>query len=447
MTSPACRPIAQLQDWQSAQDCQSLTSAFAQIDASSRWQRPANKLAFCRIWGYNRPILVRLGPAACPGKVVNVRDSVRSWKLYASVAVLLILTSRAVPIASSIQLSAGCVIDGSGDLIDEIRSMASLLPGPESDGMVVPTVAQMGAWEHLLDATEEGDLATACGVIATHGFPYDIVRYTDTAYDGRTYFLLREDTPISVGWGTYVINVDNLRDVVIEVPHPGCEWHTEQEGIELFRQVDGRAFLMAGTDRCANITYSPCSGTTTFCGQDEPHRTSDVAHATQTMFHASHRALVEPGDGTVAVQIHGCADPDCPDLFISNATCEPGALGQRFYSKAQIACEGFSVDLADCVPPECSFVGTTNVQGRFSNGSVWLPDFEPCGEFAPGPSEPEQFLHLEQSRALRQDFACLAVALRMTFSETHRRYLPLTSSENAVRDTRRRSGCERRYPQ
>lgn len=378
---------------------------------------------------------------------MNVRDSVRSWRLYLSVAVLLILTSTAVPIASSAQPLAGCVIDGSGDLADEIRSIASLLPGPDSNGMVVPTAAQMEAWERLLDATEEGDLATACGVIATHGFPYQIVRYTDTGYDGRTYFLLRENTPTSVGWGTYVINVENLRDVVIEVPHPGCEWHTEEEGIELFRQVDGRAFVMAGTDRCANTTYSPCSGTTTFCGQEEPHRTSDVAHAVQTMFHASHRVLVEPGGSTVAVQIHGCTDPDCPDLFISNATCMPGNLGQRFYRKALIACEGFSVDLADCAPPECSLVGTTNVQGRFSNGSLGPPDFDPCSEFAPGPSQPEQFLHMEQSRALRQDFACLAVALRMTFSDTHRRYLPSTTSKAVVRDTRHWVGRESRFPQ
>jgi hypothetical protein len=231
--------------------------------------------------------------------------------------------------ASSAEPLGGCVVDDSGDLIDEIRSIGSLLPGPDSNGMVVPTAAQMAAWEQLLDATEEGDLARACGVIAAQGFPYQIVRYTDTDHEGRTYFLLRENAPITAGWGTYLISEDEVRDVVIEVPHPGCESHTEEEGVELFRQVGARAFMMAGTDRCANTTFSPCSGTTSFCGQEEPHRTSDVAHATQSMFHASHRALVEPGDSTVAVQIHGCSDPDCPDLFISNATCVPGELGER----------------------------------------------------------------------------------------------------------------------
>lgn len=360
---------------------------------------------------------------------VNVKVLVRSWKLVAAVAILLSLTSTSVPIASGAQPAAGCVIDASGDLISEIGSISSLLPGPDSNGMVVPTAAQMAAWEDLLDATEDGDLEAACSVILEQGFPYHIVRFADTGYGGGTYYLLREDTPISVGWGTYLINEDHLRDVVIEVPHPGCELHTEDEGIELFRQADARAFMMAGTNRCANTGYSPCSGTTTFCGREEPHRTSDVAHATQTMFHAAHRALVEPGDDTVAVQVHGCTDADCPDLFVSNTTCLPGELGQRFYRNALIACQGFSVDLADCTPPECQLVGMTNVQGRFSNGSFWLSDFEPCTDSAPGPSQPEQFLHLEQSVALRHDFGCLVVALRMTFSDTHQSYLPLTLRE------------------
>lgn len=358
---------------------------------------------------------------------------VPSWKLDVLVALLLILTLGAVPSASSAQSPAGCVLDQSGDLLSEIRSISALLPGPGSNGMVVPTAAQMAAWGQLLAAMEEGDLATACGVIGANAFPYHIVRFTDTGYNGRIYFLLREDVPLSVGWGTYVINADHLRDVVIEIPHPGVEVHTEEEGIELFRQIDGLAFLMAGTDRCSNTSYSLCTGTTTFCGQDEPFRTSDVAHATQTMFEASHQALIAPGGSSAAVQIHGCSDPGCPDLFISNTTCVPGELGQRFSRNAQIACQGFSVGLADCLSPDCTLVGTTNVQGRFSNGSFWSPDFDPCSQFAPGPAQPERFLHLEQSHDLRDNFQCLAAALRMTFSDTHVIYVPLTVREETYK--------------
>ena len=382
----------------------------------------------------------------CPRKVEILRVLVRSRTWWAIATLLLILNSGAAPSASSAQPTADCIIDESGDLIDEIRSISGLLPGPGSNGMVVPTTAQMSAWEHLIDATEAGDLTTACSIIAAQGFPYRIMRYTDTGYQDKVYFLLQENVPISVGWGTYLINVDDLRDIVIEVPHPGCELHTEEEGVELFRQLGARGLVIAGTHRCANTSYSPCSGTTSFCGQEEPHRTSDVAHATQTMFHAAHRVLAEPGTGSIAVQIHGCSDSSCPDLFISNTTCEPGELGQRFYRNALSACQGFSVDIADCAPSECSLVGTTNVQGRFSNGSFWLSEFEPCTESSPSPSQPEQFLHLEQSHALRDNFACLAEALRITFSETPRQYLPVITSAYVVQATGQRSGDDGRYP-
>ena len=43
------------------------------------------------------------------------------------------------------------------------------------------------------------------------------------------------------------------------------------------------------------------------------------------------------------------------------------------------------------------------------------PEYDPCNAYPPGPSSPEQFIHLEQSRDLRQDYACLIAALKMTF--------------------------------
>jgi hypothetical protein len=361
-----------------------------------------------------------------PGKLESVRIFIFSCRLCLSAAALWFLVATAIPGAASIQASPDCVRTVSGDLLDEIRAITDRLPGPDSDGMVVPLAGQLAAWKQLIKASEEGDLTTACSVIRANGFPYHIVRYTDVAYGDRAYLLLKENQPISVGWGTYVINRTGLpRDVVIEVPHPGCEWHTEEQGVELFRQANAYAFFMAGTHRCANTTYSPCDGTTTFCGQEEPYRTSDVAHTMKTMFYAAHQTLLPIGSDTVAVQIHGCSDPSCPDLFVSNGTCSPGDVAQAFYHNARAACQGFSIDLADCTPPECSFVGTTNLQGRYSNGMYLSPDFNPCTEYAPGPSEPEQFLHLEQSAELRHEFACLAAALRMTFPTSFKVYLPL----------------------
>lgn len=354
---------------------------------------------------------------------MKLPNSIWGWPL--TIILLLVLSlPLTIPAAPRVRASTDCVVSMTGDLEFEIESIVDHMPGPDSDGMVVPTGAQLVAWQTVIDATASGDLNAACGVIEANSFPYRIVRYRDTRNGGSIYWILKENLPTFVGWGTYVLSTsDSARDLVVEVPHPGCEWRTEEQGVEVFRQLNARALLVAGTHRCANTTYSPCDGVTTFCGIEEPHRTSDVAHATQTMFDATHRALVVPGSDVVAVQLHGCSEPTCPDLFISNATCVPGDIANRLYARTVALCSGFSVDIADCVAPECSFVGTSNVQGRFSNGVYWSPDFDACTQTAPGPSNPEQFLHLEQSPALRQDDACLIAALRVVFP--YRLHLPM----------------------
>ena len=347
----------------------------------------------------------------------------RSFKLGLLAIILILYTEQALAPVPGRAATASCVTFKEGNLIDEIRSIVAQMPGTGSNGMSIPSAAQMEAWEVLLDAVARGDLAAACDTIATHSFPYTIVHYTDTGSSNAEYWLIEENLPPSVGWGTYVIADEAETDLVIEVPHPGCEWKTEEEGVELLRQMRARAVLVAGTHRCANTDYSPCSGTTSFCGVEEPHRTSDVAHATQTIFFASHRALVVPGSDAVAVQLHGCVD--CPDLFISNGTYAPGELAQELFRQSVSACAPLAVDLADCNPLDWPLAGTTNVEGRYSNGTGTLPGFDACTENAPGPSEPEQFLHLEQSRALRDDLGCLITALRRTFMDWHQTYVPV----------------------
>ena len=357
----------------------------------------------------------------------------RARDLCSVIAVLLVLLLLPIAVLTepAVQADPACVVTDSGDLADEINAISDQMPGSGSNGMVKPTGAQMIAWEAMLKDIVSGDLVAACNVIQNNDFPYDIVRYTDTGNSHESYLMLKENAPISLGWGTYVIKSDGLfRDVVIEIPHPRYELQTDEEGLEIFRQINARALLMAGTHRCANSTYSPCNGTTTVCGTWESYRESDVAHVTQAIFQVSHRVLVGCGSNTVAVQIHGHGRSNCPDLFISNTTCAPGELTNQLYLNAVIECNGtFSVDIADCTESECPLTGSTNVQGRYSNGCS-TPDYDPCQTGPSGPSSPEQFIHLEQSRGLRQDCDCLIAALKATFPWTECRvYLPLVLSK------------------
>jgi len=320
------------------------------------------------------------------------------------------------PTASS-SITATCVITASGGLGSEIYDIVQGMPGPDSNGMVIPTDAQMATWETLVKAIADGDRVAACNLIQGNAFPYHLVHFTDVRDNNASYWILKEDAPVSVGWGTTVIRVGGVfTDVVVEVPHPVGDWRTDPEGVAIFRGLKARALLVAGAHRCTDSAYSPCGGSTVVCGKLEPYRASDVAHSPQTMFQAAHRALVPCGGMTVALQLHANSLAGCPDLFISNGTLLPGRLADRLSQHATMTCSAITVDIADGVQPECGFTGGSNVQGLYSNGCAASPPSEACSTGLTRPANPEQFIMLEQSTALRNDYACLVEALKETFN-------------------------------
>ena len=244
-----------------------------------------------------------------------------------------------------------------GGLISELQRIAAQMPGPDSEGMRVPDVEQMLAWGAVVEATSRNDLDTACRLIAREGFPYQVVEFTDLPNQSQRVLMLRENLPVTTGWGTYVLRPDAARDLLIEVPHPLADSRTRTEGAVLFRSLSARALLVAGAHRCANAAPANCGGTTIACGQVGPYRESDVAHATRTMFQAGHQALA-PCDGeSLTIQLHGNSLGTCPDLFISNGSTRPGEVSRVVYREARRACPDRSVDLADGEQGECGFYG------------------------------------------------------------------------------------------
>lgn len=280
--------------------------------------------------------------------------------------------------------------------------------------MLLPSLDQIDTWEALIDLVESGELDKSCATIREHGFPYEVVLFTDLPEENEELIILRERSPISTGWGTYVFRQGESRDLVIEVPHPIADEITRNEGVTMFRELKARALLVAGTHRCANGGFALCGGTTIACGQVEPYRESDVAHATRTMFQAAHQALVPCEGSTVAIQLHGNSLHTCPDLFISNGSKYPGTLTRDFYQNAKSSCKGLSVDLADGEENECGFYGN-GVQAMYSLGCPGSPDFDACTDYVLRPAGPEQYLSLEQSPAMRAHYSCIIEALLATF--------------------------------
>lgn len=229
------------------------------------------------------------------------------------------------------------------------------------------------------------------------GLPYRVVRFADTGAGSREVLLLEERTPTTKGWGTFVFDPAPLRDLVVEASHARYDVDTESQALTLFRRLRARAYVLAGTHRCASAERTPCDGTTDVCGTTH-YRVSDPAHFTDGPFQAAHEALAALWPASLSFSVHGHSSSSCEDVFLSSGVgADPGplvpALRERLFAEG-----GLTVGAAGIPGSSCSLTGGTNVQGRFSNGSS-----TPCTKAATAASG--RFLHAEQSREVRTDAA------------------------------------------
>jgi hypothetical protein len=318
------------------------------------------------------------------------------------------------------------VVETTGDLRALIADIAANLDqgqvaGPGSEALSIPTATQRARWRAALDAVLAGDLAAADQALATLAPSYKVVQFTDQT-DGGLYYLLMEArvtdplTPVvEKGWGTYIINPYALRALSIQVPHAIFDADTETQGIEVFLQLGAQSFLLAGAHRCANTDFSTCSGTTMACSRPTStrYRVSDVAHNVSTIFHQTHEEIMTVVPETVAIQLHGeGTSSGCRDVLISNTnsdyTVAAGGNVRRLAGNID-ATGGLSIAVCAPRPSSCDLCGTTNVQGRFTNGSSI-----PCTRLAR--SDGEQFIHIEQSGRFRRNFTQRLIdALDQTF--------------------------------
>jgi len=284
-------------------------------------------------------------------------------------------------------------IQESGDLLTEIERIRDAMPGRDSEGFNVPTATELEDWRTLAVALLALDLSAADSLVSANLPNYELVEFLDTGFQNRTYYLLRERIPLSRGWGTYLVNPAFERNLMVQVPHPRNDLDTWAEGADLFRQTGSRFFLMAGTHRCASGETSPCSGTSSVC-EDGTYRISDVAHFVDAPFQAVHEVLDAGVPNLYVMSLHGNGQSACENIFLSNG--HPSGSSLLYDLKhALIAAGGLTVGVAGD-GSSCSLIGSTNVQGRFTNGS---PD--PCGTAAT--VNRGYFIHVEQHRLVRQD--------------------------------------------
>jgi hypothetical protein len=183
-------------------------------------------------------------------------------------------------------------------------------------------------------------------------YNYEFLKFTDTE-SNRVFYILKEKSPISKGWGTYVYFPNSTDSLSIEVPHPIWDSNSWSLGIKTFISTNASWFLMAGTHRYANSDTS-----------------SDVAHVTQSVFHVMHKVIGTP----IAIQVHGYSRSNSiytgyPDIIISNGTLYPPS--KLFDLKAKFESKGFSTGVFSFSTYQSLWRlgATTNTQGQWSNSN------------------------------------------------------------------------------
>jgi hypothetical protein len=290
--------------------------------------------------------------------------------------------------------TADAIVQDSGDLLVEIGGIRDAMPGRESQGFDLPSPAELDDWRAVAGALLTHDFSAADSLVGADLSDYELVEFLDTGFQNRTYYLLREKLPVSRGWGTYMVNPVYDRSIMVQVPHPAYDLNTYEEGADLFRRTGSRFFLMAGTHRCASDVTSPCSGTTSACG-DGTYHVSDVAHYTDSPFQAVHEVLDAGVRHLYVISLHGNGRSSCEDIFLSNGHASGSSALLYSLKNAVLAAGGLTVGVAGD-GSSCPLIGSTNVQGRVTNGST-----DPCVTAASGNGG--YFIHIEQHREVREN--------------------------------------------
>lgn len=286
------------------------------------------------------------------------------------------------------------ILQESGNLKNKIISIRNSMPGSGSEGYIKPSPADLNNWQEIISAMLDGEYLHADSLIQDKFPYYELILYTDTSFQNKQYYILKEETPIGKGWGTFIINPSFDREIAIEAPHSRYDTDTHKEGIDIFRFTGSHFFVMNGTHRCANSEESVCSGTTSACGSSSPFRVSDMPHFDQALFQVIHKEVTVRNPLLYSIQVHGHAQSNCEDFFMSNGHATLSKPILYNIKNSLLASGGVTVGIAGDGISTCTLVASTNVQGRFTNGSS-----DPCVQAVS--STNGYFIHIEQSYNVR----------------------------------------------
>jgi hypothetical protein len=260
------------------------------------------------------------------------------------------------------------------------------MPRAKSEGYIVPASPEQTDFAELVSLILTEDLAGAVELATKNN--YRLNYYVDRGDNYAVSYLLREQRPIQKGWGLYAFRLDSTSNIIIEAPHPLYDQRTPSVALDIYRALDAHALLIAGAHRNADRDKS-----------------SDVAHAAESIFQSVHIALaqeIQNGSGDVIIlQIHGfhtSKHEGYPQVVFGlgeKPLPKEIAIAQKI--KDALSKQGISAGICTGVESELmDLCAKTNVQGSVMKEGV--------------------FIHIELDEKLRKNDDALIAALVEVFS-------------------------------
>jgi|GEM_PF-3060180 len=233
----------------------------------------------------------------------------------------------------------------------------------------VPTLTQTGHFRAAVDSVLAGRVAGADALLNQYG--YDVYRVRSSA-SGDTLVVFRERAPgggldVPRGWGTYIFNTSaTARRADIHVNHPISDLNTEDIGADLYQDCRCRWLFIAGAQRDANHT--------------DPNLQSDMARATNSVFHRMYTRVAAANARTVSV--HGFRHANPENQGLPAGVDQVLSVGGRFFNddaqtynaahqtlRTRLVNGGFVAGLFNETAGYDVLGATINPQGQHSNNT------------------------------------------------------------------------------
>ena len=257
----------------------------------------------------------------------------------------------------------------------------------------VPNTSDFEIWTDAMDYIFQDKLDDANNQLLS--LNYHVIEFQDTISE-KKYLVIEELSPNKKYWGTYILNLQSCRKLVIQCPHPIHDSKTGVQGIFCFQKLNNFAYFVSGIHRCYGSDYSNCSGTTKACSSESAaFKNSDNAHSVASIFQKMTEILNNRDEHLYFIQLHGFGKKDSdPYMILSNGTklTPESDILPRFRDNLMAQDTLLTSKIAH-LDDWNHLIGRTNVQGRLING-----EDQPCENQATTVSG--RFIHFEQERTL-----------------------------------------------